>query len=68
KCLEAGYHSAWGSAWKIGDRVAMQKIFDEFEFQSISEIPNIWYDDTGYTCVVCKGRCRCTGVIFVKSF
>jgi GNAT superfamily N-acetyltransferase len=61
-----GLRFACSSAWKIGDSVPMRRIFQSHGFVVHSEIPMLWFDDKDYTCVVCKGSCRCSGVIYYK--
>lgn len=70
RCLEdseaAGMASAWGSAWKIGEKVPMDTIFRKHGFSVYTEIPLIWYRDKAYRCNICGGPCRCTGVIYSR--
>jgi predicted GNAT family acetyltransferase len=63
---EAGLKSAWGGAWKAGDKIPMERIFLSNGFTYYDEIPMIWYDEEDHICHVCNGRCRCTGVIYRK--
>lgn len=73
RCLRdseaAGIASAWGSAWKIGEVVPMDRIFRKHAFAVYATVPDLWYDaDSDYRCNVCGGPCRCTGVIYHRSF
>ncbi|MCL2081993.1 MAG: N-acetyltransferase [Oscillospiraceae bacterium] len=66
KAVSDGLFSAWGSAWRLGNIVPMNRIFLKNGFCVHSEVPYIWYDDKQYKCIVCGGRCKCTGVIYRK--
>jgi predicted GNAT superfamily acetyltransferase len=65
--IKHGANSAIGSAWKIGDKVPMHRIFTDYDLTPIAELSDIWYDDEDYVCTVCNGRCRCQAVIYYKS-
>lgn len=72
RCLQEavgkGAGSAWGMAWKVGEKVPMDSIFRDAGFSVHSELPMAWFDDKDYRCVVCDGPCRCTGVVYYKIF
>ena len=65
--VDSGLNSAWGGAWKVGEKIPMKRIFLANGFNCYGEIPLIWYDEEDYECIACHGRCRCTGVIYYKS-
>ncbi|MDR2570383.1 MAG: GNAT family N-acetyltransferase [Oscillospiraceae bacterium] len=63
---KTGLQSAWGGAWKAGDKIPMERIFLSNGFIQYDEIPMLWYSEEDYICHVCNGRCECTGVIYQK--
>ncbi|MDR3239434.1 MAG: hypothetical protein LBT44_05045 [Clostridiales bacterium] len=64
----SGIVSAWGSAWKQGDKVPMDRIMKNNGFSVYTEIPNFWADDKDTICPACEGPCRCAAVIYYQIF
>ena len=66
KAREEGFGAEFAPAWKYGDKVPMRKILTAMGYTELCEKERLWYDQEDYYCVVCKGRCVCTAVIFQK--
>ncbi len=63
---ELGFGAVFVPAWEYDGFVPVEKMVNKLGFQEIARRKNIWYDMENYTCVVCKGRCKCNAVIFEK--
>lgn len=65
--LSARANGIWASAWKIRDKVPMDRIFRTNDFSVYGEVPLLWLGDNGYVCKICGGPCRCPGVIYFRA-
>jgi len=59
-----GYGISYCPAWKYDGKVPMHNLLTKLGFEVIAEKQMLWYDEINYTCVVCKGRCACPGVVY----
>lgn len=67
-CRELGYGCMFASAWTYNGFTPMEKSFRVLGFQFLYRRQMLWYDDRNYTCVICKGRCKCDAMIYYKLF
>ncbi|MFQ8639898.1 MAG: hypothetical protein ACLR94_17095 [Acutalibacteraceae bacterium] len=63
---QEGYGSLFGSAWMYNGKSPIAGTFQSFGFVPLYRREKLWYNDSGYTCVVCKGRCICDAMIYYK--
>lgn len=59
-----GCGSVFVAGWKYNGRVPMHHVFIQNGFVEIGLRKNLWYNEKEYTCIICKGRCICDGVIY----
>jgi len=59
-----GYGLILSPNWKYDGCVPAARIHDQLGFVNIGERENLWVDQKGYSCVICKGPCRCTAVLY----
>lgn len=61
-----GYGCMFSTAWTYGGYTPLARPFARLGFQNLYRRSMLWYDDEGYVCVVCKGRCKCDAEIYYK--
>ena len=59
-----GYGLILSPNWKYDGKIPAGKIHDRLGFVNIGERKNLWLNQKGYSCVYCKGPCRCTAVLY----
>lgn len=64
---QEGYGCLFASAWVYDGKSPIAGTFKAFTFVPLYKREKLWYDDPGYTCVVCKGRCTCDAMIYYKK-
>lgn len=64
---EQGYGAIFTTLWKYNGTVPARKIFADSQFHKGKELKMPWYHDTKYVCNICKGRCRCDGIVYYKA-
>lgn len=62
-----GYRSIFASAWVYHGKSPIAGTFRVFGFKPLYKREKLWYNDPGYTCVVCGGRCTCDAMIYYKT-
>lgn len=62
-----GYGSIFASAWVYQGKSPIAGTFRVFGFKPLYKREKLWYSDSDYTCVVCKGRCTCDAMIYYKT-
>lgn len=62
-----GYGSLFGSAWMYRGKMPIAGTFRAFGFVPLYTRERLWYNDPGYTCAVCGGRCTCSAMIYYKK-
>lgn len=65
--FERGANSLWGTAWKQGEYIPIQGIFQRLGFHYLCDVQNVWYDVEGLHCPVCgQDHCVCPAAVFYK--
>lgn len=62
-----GYGAVFTVLWKYNGAIPAESLFAGFGFVRGRALTMPWYQDAGYVCSICKGRCRCDGVVYYKS-
>jgi len=65
--LDQGYGSMFSTAWSYGGYTPLARPFQRLGFEHLYRRGMLWYDDKGYTCVICKGPCKCDAEIYYKK-
>lgn len=63
---EQGYGSMFSTAWTYGGYTPLARPFARLGFEYLYRRGMLWYDDKNYTCIVCKGPCKCDAEIYYK--
>lgn len=64
---DQGYGSIFGSAWIYDGAVPIARTVSRMGFQALYRRKMLWYGDKSYTCVICKGPCKCDAEIYYKK-
>lgn len=64
---EEGYGSIFGSAWIYDGGIPIARTVSRMGFQPLYRRKMLWYHDKNYTCVICKGPCKCDALIYYKK-
>lgn len=64
---QEGYGCLFGPAWVYQGKIPVAGTLEAFGFVPLYKREKLWYDDPGYTCVVCRGRCVCDAMIYYKK-
>jgi len=56
---DLGYGLIISPTWKYDGKTPALRLQTDLGFVSIGEKKMLWYDQKGYTCVFCKGPCKC---------
>lgn len=64
----AGYHVGYLPGWKYYGKTPVYHLIRPFGFVPYCQREMLWYGDEDYTCIVCKGRCTCSAVIYRIRF
>ncbi len=51
--------------WEYQGNVPAEKLHIDNGFQFLHRLKMPWYGYKDYTCIICKGRCRCDGLQYV---
>lgn len=63
---EQGYGSMFSTAWTYNGYTPLARPFAHLGFTYLYRRSMLWYGDKGYTCVICKGPCKCDAEIYYK--
>lgn len=61
-----GYGSMFSTAWTYDGYTPLERPFKRLGFVRLYRRGMLWYEDKNYTCVVCKGPCKCDAEIYYK--
>lgn len=64
---EQGYGSMFSTAWTYGGYTPLARPFARLGFEHLYRRSMLWYEDKNYTCIVCKGPCRCDAELYYKK-
>lgn len=64
---DQGFGSIFGSAWIYDNATPIARTVKRMGFQPLYRRKMLWYDDKNYTCIICKGPCRCDAEIYYKK-
>jgi len=62
-----GYSCMFSTAWTYNGYTPLARPFQRLGFQYLYRRSMLWYDDEGYTCIICKGRCKCDAEVYYKT-
>lgn len=60
---EMGYGVIISPTWKYNGKAPAEKLQTNLGFKRIGEKHMLWYDQKGYSCIICGGRCRCDAIL-----
>lgn len=60
---ELGYGAIISPTWKYCGKAPAEKLQTNLGFRPIGERHMLWYDQKGYSCVICGGPCRCDAIL-----
>lgn len=63
---EQDYGSMFSTAWTYGGYTPLARPFVRLGFEHLYRRSMLWYEDKNYTCIVCKGPCKCDAEIYYK--
>lgn len=65
--LEKGIESVYIVCWKPGGVLPLSKALRECGFTFVSIVENAWYKNERLYCPYCRGRCHCSGEVYMKK-
>lgn len=60
--------AVYGTVWKYNGKLPAMNMLARQGFKKVKELHEPWLNQKGYECIVCKGPCRCDGVLIEKIF
>lgn len=63
-----GYGLILSPVWEYDGKAPAAKFHDDFGFVSLGRREDLWADQQGYTCILCKGPCHCSAILYELVF
>jgi GNAT superfamily N-acetyltransferase len=61
------YTLVYGVLWEYNGNVPVQKCCERNGYTFWKRLHQPYYKDEDYYCIICKGRCKCDGLLYIKS-
>ena len=61
------YGMVYGILWEYNGNVPVQKVCERNGYRFWKRLHMPYYKDENYYCIICKGRCRCDGLLYSKD-
>ena len=61
------YGMVYGILWEYNGTVPVQKVCERNGYRFWKRLHLPYYKDENYYCIICKGRCRCDGLLYSKE-
>jgi len=59
-----GYGLILSPTWKYDGKVPAARVQEKVGFKPVGDRKLLWVHQKGYTCIACKGPCRCDAVLY----